>query len=172
MQQQDTKSWFKQFWPWFIVALPLTAVIASLYTVMIAFENQDSLVKSEYYKEGLAINEQLQEYRLAEELGLSGDISIAPETGQIHLSLASDQNAQLPNTLTLSFIHPVTDTQDFQIALVKTAEGQYQGSLNRALDHRWHLQLTPLATQDQATWKLQSSIDFNSGNTSKFLSKQ
>ena len=32
----DTLPWYRQFWPWFIIALPATAVVASLATVWIA----------------------------------------------------------------------------------------------------------------------------------------
>jgi hypothetical protein len=38
MQQDglDTAPWFRQFWPWFIIALPSAAVIASFTTLWIA----------------------------------------------------------------------------------------------------------------------------------------
>ena len=32
----DTSPWFRQFWPWFVIALPATAVIASFVTLWIA----------------------------------------------------------------------------------------------------------------------------------------
>ena len=32
----DILPWYRQFWPWFIIALPATAVVASLATVWIA----------------------------------------------------------------------------------------------------------------------------------------
>jgi len=50
-QQQNTKlapgegvPWYKQFWPWFIIALPASAVIASFVTLWIAIANPDQLV--------------------------------------------------------------------------------------------------------------------------------
>jgi len=36
--------WYKQFWPWFIIALPASAVIASFTTLWIAISNPDGLV--------------------------------------------------------------------------------------------------------------------------------
>ncbi|MBE9549572.1 MAG: FixH family protein [Proteobacteria bacterium] len=49
-EELDTKPWYKQFWPWFIIALPMTAVIASIATLIIAIQNPDYLVieKSDY----------------------------------------------------------------------------------------------------------------------------
>lgn len=55
----NTESWFRQFWPWFLIALPGTVVIASLVTVYIAVTHQDPVVDGNYYKHGLTINERL-----------------------------------------------------------------------------------------------------------------
>ena len=44
MTDLDTKPWYRQFWPWFLICLPASAVIASLYTVSLAFRTTDSLV--------------------------------------------------------------------------------------------------------------------------------
>ena len=37
----DDKPWYKQFWPWFIIALPLTSVVASFLTLWIAVTQPD-----------------------------------------------------------------------------------------------------------------------------------
>ena len=39
--------WYKQFWPWFIIALPASAVIASFFTLWLAISNPDYLVVEE-----------------------------------------------------------------------------------------------------------------------------
>ena len=36
--------WYKQFWPWFIIALPATAVIASFITLYLAIIRPDYIV--------------------------------------------------------------------------------------------------------------------------------
>jgi len=36
--------WYKQFWPWFIIALPATAVIASFITLYLAISRPDYIV--------------------------------------------------------------------------------------------------------------------------------
>lgn len=36
--------WFRQFWPWFIIALPTSAVIASFVSLWLAVSNPDYLV--------------------------------------------------------------------------------------------------------------------------------
>lgn len=37
----DDKPWYKQFWPWFIIALPLTSVVASFTVLWLAISNPD-----------------------------------------------------------------------------------------------------------------------------------
>jgi hypothetical protein len=51
-QQGNTQAaaiqpWYRQFWPWFIIALPATAVIASFVTLWLALTHPDHLVIDE-----------------------------------------------------------------------------------------------------------------------------
>lgn len=39
--------WYKQFWPWFIIALPAAAVLASFFTLWLAISRPDYLVVDE-----------------------------------------------------------------------------------------------------------------------------
>jgi len=169
-QNDKPKSWFKQFWPWFLIVLPLTAVVASLYTVKIAFENKDSLVKSNYYKEGLAINEELQEKQYATELGLTATADFQTEKQLVTVDLNSSKNSPLPKTLSLSLVHVVAANNDFAIPLVEIAPGHYQGSYDKPLEHRWYLQLTPLTVGNDKLWKLQTEINFNHRPVAEFTS--
>ncbi len=44
--------WYRQFWPWFIIALPAAAVIAGIITLYLAVSNPVSLVvDDEEYKQ-------------------------------------------------------------------------------------------------------------------------
>ena len=36
--------WYRQFWPWFIIALPASVVVASFITLWLAISNPDHLV--------------------------------------------------------------------------------------------------------------------------------
>lgn len=41
------RPWYRQFWPWFIIALPAAAVIAGFFTLWLAVSNPDYLVVDE-----------------------------------------------------------------------------------------------------------------------------
>lgn len=46
----DTLPWYRQFWPWFIIALPSVVVVASIITIVIAVSSQDRLVKQDEHQ--------------------------------------------------------------------------------------------------------------------------
>ena len=62
--------WYKQFWPWFLITFPAIAVIAGIITIILAVKSDDGLVKDDYYKAGLAINQTLERTQKAKELNM------------------------------------------------------------------------------------------------------
>ncbi len=50
------KPWFKQFWPWFLIILPGSVVIACLITIYLAFRYADTVISETYYKDNVEIN--------------------------------------------------------------------------------------------------------------------
>ena len=78
IEQTDVRPWYRQFWPWFIMALPLAAVIAGLTTVAIAVTHQDSVVRDDWYTEGKSINQDIARDSRATIVGAtSGDTGSA-----------------------------------------------------------------------------------------------
>ena len=49
------KPWYKQFWPWFLIALPATVVIWTIMTVIVFTQNSVDLVTEDYYKKEKAL---------------------------------------------------------------------------------------------------------------------
>lgn len=43
-QNPDQAPWYRQFWPWFIIAIPSTAVIGGFFTLWLAITNPETLV--------------------------------------------------------------------------------------------------------------------------------
>ncbi len=76
----DTQPWYRQFWPWFLILLPASVVVASLYTVYIANRGADDLVVDEYYKDGLAINRQLEKEQRSLATGHQRQADTSPVT--------------------------------------------------------------------------------------------
>ncbi|WP_144393654.1 FixH family protein [Pleionea sediminis] len=118
---EDIKPWYKQFWPWFLIALPGSVVIAGISTVIIATKNADSLVKADYYKDGLAINESIDRQNKATELALEFNLSHSNKS----VTLTSNKSLNLP--IVYAFMqHPMDEKKDFTLAFTRTESGAYQ----------------------------------------------
>ena len=88
------EKWYQQFWPWFLIALPGTVVVACFYTLYIALTYPHSMVDDSYYKEGLAINKTLAQDREATALGLRAQVSFftGENSDQVDVALMGKRN--------------------------------------------------------------------------------
>ena len=93
-QREDTLPLYRQFWPWFIISIPAATVVAAIITINIAIKTDDGLVVDDYYKEGLAINEDKARERKAREMQISAELSL-DENGMIQARLP-EKVAALP----------------------------------------------------------------------------
>jgi hypothetical protein len=169
LSHRSTVPWYRQFWPWFLIALPATAVVAGLTTVYIAFNNADTLVKDNYYKEGLAINARLDQDRLAEEMNLSAKIVIDELSGEVLVELSGV--AVRYDNLQLLLIHPVDQARDMTIDLIPVGEGRYRADLGAKPQNRYYLRLQPSGSGDPGRseqmaakmpqWRLNGEIDLD-----------
>lgn len=46
----DTTPWYRQFWPWFLIAVPAVSVVASTAMLVIAIRNADEVVSAPGYE--------------------------------------------------------------------------------------------------------------------------
>lgn len=136
--QHDTTPWFRQFWPWALIALPLSAVIGCIITITLALQDTDGLVVDDYYKQGLAINQTLERDRQALADGITAQITL--DTTGLRLTLTSTQVIQ-PELITLRFLHATRANQDVELNLRHTGDGVYQSALPALVAGRWHVQL-------------------------------
>ncbi len=151
----DNQPWFKQFWPWFLIALPAAVVVAGLTTLAIAIKYSDDLVADNYYKEGMAINRRLENQQLANDLGLAADLQIS----KLHIVVTL--SVPVPaSTLSLEIYHPLNESMDMSIELQQVDSGIYQGSLTQRLGgtFRWHWSMTPKNLPTEKTWQLTGEI--------------
>lgn len=143
MQTGNTPTpWYKQFWPWVLIGLPTSVVIASITTYFLAINGMDSVISKDYYKEGLAINADLTRDKKAVALGLTADIIIDGENVSMKLS------AREPGTIKGLAGQPIMfelENLSFQdrnlnapLVPVPTEEGVWRGKIS--------------ANTSQATW--------------------
>jgi hypothetical protein len=145
------KPWYREPWPWFLMSLPATAVVAGLTTVWIAFSNYDGLVVGDYYKAGLAINQTLARDDAAYALGLVA--SFRQEDHALSVTLTG-KLANWPERLTLTLAHPTHQGFDQTVTLHHAGGGHYRAQLPVLHPGKWHAQLTDATS----TWRLSGAL--------------
>lgn len=154
--ENNPPPWYRQFWPWALIALPGSAVIASIATLIIAVQNPDGLVVDDYYKQGLAINQTLARDRQARFLGLQATGRIGAD-GEIRLTLNGKQPVAAQR-LRLRLLHPTRADED-QTRWLEAGESPtaaYRGQLETPQPGRWHLLLEP----EQGGWRLVGRLEW------------
>ena len=163
MESTMITPWYRQFWPWFIISLPLSAVLAGIATLVLAMQSPNSMVVDDYYKAGLAINETLARERAAAELGLSGLLRHHGEGRGLELMLIRPGAADLPESLELQLVHPTLAERDQSLRLELAAPGRYVSALPELPPGDWHLILSP----PDASWRLTGRLVLPQGGQAR-----
>ena len=81
--------WYKEPWMLLVIGGPLIVVIAGLTTFYIAWHGADNVVSKDYYKQGININQALQQDAKAAKYQMQGNAKLDPATRKITLQLES-----------------------------------------------------------------------------------
>jgi len=154
------KPWYKQFWPWFLMALPLCAVIGSFTTLAIFSKNSVSLVAKDYYKKGKGINIDLSRIKQAEKLGLSA--SVLSDSDHVSVQFNKGKLKFYP-ALTVTFTHRTLADRDFQKVVSSDANGNYLIFLDSELNGPWFVEIEPHTKM----WLLQGKVSFPAKNVTQ-----
>ena len=120
------KAWYREPWPWLLMAGPAIVIVAGFYTLWLAVRSDDGLVADDYYKRGLAINQTLLRAQRAEQLTLAARVEPGVDGGQVRVTVTG--GAALPPALRLRLIHPTQAVADQWIELRAVGPGIYEGT--------------------------------------------
>ena len=160
----DTEPWYKQFWPWVLIGLPGSVVIACIVTIIIAFKTHDGMVVDDYYKAGLAINQSLERDQNATALGISAVLRLSPEADLLELQLAG--NAK-PGKVRLQLSHATLDDFDQNLDLSVTGNEVIRAEIAPLREGRWYLQLV----SESESWRVSGKLDIPGGKTARLESQ-
>jgi len=137
MSDMPIKPWYREPWPWLLMAAPATAVLAGAVTLALAIASYDGLVAEDYYKQGLAVNQQLARARKAQALGLGGTLTLEGRAGgAVRAKLRGGSLDSGALVLTLS--HPTRAGLDQRIELTAAGNAVYVGRVGELAAGRWH----------------------------------
>ena len=141
--------WYRQRWPWLLMAGPAIVVVASLITIWLAVTTDDAVVADDYYKRGLSINQRLERVDRAAALGIEAVVDIAAD-GRVRVALSStspDRDAH-PAVIVLGVAHATRGGLDRSVELVLGPDGAYVGRVEPVGAGRW------LVSLETASWRL------------------
>ncbi|SIN85998.1 FixH family protein [Salinivibrio sp. ES.052] len=157
--------WYKQFWPWFLIALPASVVVASLITVTLFSMNSVSLVAEDYYKKGKGINVDLSKLRVAAQLGVSAHLSSTNEA--ISIGLDKGKLDSFP-AINVHLQHRTLERKDVNVMVNPNQAGVYHIDLAEPMSGPWFIEVSSFDKQ----WKVHGRINFPLSNTLTLSGKQ
>lgn len=132
--------WYRQRWPWLLMAGPAIVVEAGFITLWLAISSNDGLVADDYYKRGLGINRTLERSDRAAALGLVAVVDLdASGVVQVVLSSTTLGLDAAPAQLRLTLLHPTRAGADRLIDLPRGADGSYRGQAGVLPPGRWRV---------------------------------
>ncbi|MEH8017703.1 FixH family protein [Rheinheimera muenzenbergensis] len=152
--QQDTKPWYKQLWPWVLIAIPIVTAIKAVHTVVIMQQHSPDLVVDDYYKAGKAINMQLAKYREAALRNLNAQVLLAGNRAVVRFN----ENSVLEGSLHLDFYHPTLAERDFAVDAERSGELLYVATMPVTPEGKWQLVVSDASKQ----WKLRAELQLPS----------
>lgn len=144
--------WYRQRWPWLLIAGPGIVVVASIITAWIAVTTSDGLVTEDYYKKGLAANQTIARSNQAEAFGLKAGLRVVEGRTEIRLSADSPLFAP-PAKLHVSISHPTRAGLD-QNQVLAMDGGRFVGQFQLPASGHWIV----LLEDDLQTWRLMGNV--------------
>jgi hypothetical protein len=160
-QPLDSQAWYKYPWPWFLMAIPALTIVAGILTLMLAGSSFDGLVKDDYYKQGLAVNQALARDQQATALGLTAQVMMGDKEARVFLTMRSD--VDIPEKLYLRFMHPTQGGRDGTVELVHMGQGFYSGAMAPlGTSKKWNVILSSdsgeaqgdMVEKEEGSWRL------------------
>ena len=141
MRQEDTDPWYRQFWPWFLLCLLMSVVIASLVTLNIAMSDPDGPVVGSMASGNKKIS-------VAGDHGFDQATVIADfDSGLLLINLA---NNPATDSLLLTLLHPTRAARDIELQLSRISDLEWVGELPSVIttqSQNWQWLLSTLDQQ-------------------------
>lgn len=148
----DGHPWYKEPWPWLLMAGPAVVVVAGIVTAWIAVSTSDGLVTEDYYTKGLAANQTIARSETASRFGIVAALRFSSDSVSVALS-ADHADFRPPEKLVITVSHPTRAGLDRNIVAARSGSA-YSGALRLPAAGHWIVLL-----EDEAkTWRLLGNV--------------
>lgn len=161
----DTQPWYRQPWPWFVFSLPAAAVVGGIITASLAMRSPDQVVAVDYYRRGLAINEQLARRDRAEALGVTVQLAAAGLRSGDPVKLTVHGRLPLPPEATLQVGFARGGRADAEHTIVFARTGQSADGQEATFSGAWRQDVAGQSggawqvVVESASWRIETDAD-------------
>lgn len=147
---EKIKPWYREPWPWILMVMPVTAVVAGSFMMWLAISTADGVVEDDYYKKGLTINQTIERDQTAQSLHIKAQLMVGDDPTHLRLMLQGGELGNLPQQLRLKVLHPTRSGLDQEVLLTQRGAGYYEGGSKVLGAAKWRLILEDL----DKNWRL------------------
>jgi hypothetical protein len=129
-QKAVATRWYQEPWNCLVLGGPLLVVCASIFTAFLAYKGADQVVAEDYYRQGLAINKDIDRDHAAAVRHIAADLRYDGATGIIVLKVQG--SGEMPAALSLSLADASGRSENEtvrRIELKQGNDGAYRGAL-------------------------------------------
>lgn len=165
LKSSDKNPWYKEPWPWILMAGPAIVIVAGVITTWLAVVSNDGLVSDDYYKQGMTLNQRLQRDHKAEALGLHADVMRSEQN--VRLLIGAGTDVKLPEVVSVKLAHPTQAGRDQLIKMTSEGQGFYGGQMSVAVAGRWIVSIE----DPSGDWRLQGEWLVDSGEALRLVAR-
>jgi hypothetical protein len=152
MNAPAIKPWYREPWPWLLMAGPAIVIVAAIYTAYLAVSSADGVVAEDYYKKGLAVGKTIASSENARKHGLGVALRTTADGFSLKLS-ANDAGFVPPPRLVITLSHPTRAGLD-QTAVFEGKGNEYVGKLRLPASGHWLV----LIEDESKSWRLMGNV--------------
>lgn len=156
---EEARPWYKEPYVWMLIAFPASTVIAGIIFISQAVTTKDSLVNDNYYKDGLAINQELAWDKKAKTNDIKGNMTFSSDEATFEVT---NTRLVLPSFLKVYLSHPTLEEFDQELMLQKIPNSRlYKGLTNSTAKGRFYMRIESPEQQ----WRIRTDIFIETGKT-------
>jgi len=121
------RPWYGHPWVWLLIAIPGASVVLGITMIVLATGSPNDLVRDDYYKAGLAINQDLSAEQRAAELGVTMSLeNRGPDRLLLRVETPEGVDPGGPDVgLSVELQHPTLAERDLQLRAGPVAHGRW-----------------------------------------------